>query len=37
MKCTSCGWYMVRRKSRHGKHFYGCSYYPRCGNTMEIE
>jgi DNA helicase IV len=36
MKCTSCGGYMVRKKSRYGKHFYGCSYYPSCGNTVDI-
>lgn len=34
--CDKCGKPMVYRYSRHGK-FLGCSGYPDCKNTMQIE
>jgi len=34
--CDKCGKAMVYRWSRHGK-FLGCSGYPDCKNTMQIE
>jgi len=34
--CDKCGKQMVYRWSRHGK-FLGCSGYPDCKNTMQIE
>lgn len=34
--CDECGSWMVIRDGKYGE-FYGCSNYPECDNTMEIE
>ena len=37
--CPKCkkGHLVVRRNSKDGKAFYGCSNYPRCDYTLPIE
>jgi hypothetical protein len=34
--CGKCGAVMVRRKGKRGE-FFGCSAYPRCNGTKQIE
>ncbi|MFD1954823.1 topoisomerase DNA-binding C4 zinc finger domain-containing protein [Paenibacillus thailandensis] len=34
--CPACGSYMVQRKNKEGKSFYGCSNYPKCRTTKSI-
>lgn len=36
MICSKCGAPMVRRKSRQGEEFFGCSTFPRCRSTKAI-
>lgn len=36
MDCPRCGDRMVRRRGKHGP-FFGCSNYPRCTGTRDIE
>lgn len=35
-KCPECGRDMVRRKSRDGKFFWGCSGYPQCRGSRSV-
>lgn len=35
-RCDECGGWMVEREGRYGK-FLGCSDYPNCDNTEQIE
>jgi hypothetical protein len=39
--CTKCGVDMVQRSAKsdpnQGKHFWGCSNYPKCKNIVPIE
>lgn len=34
--CDRCGAPMVKRRSRRGE-FFGCSHYPVCSNTKQVE
>lgn len=36
IKCDNCGAWMVRRDGQYGE-FYGCSKYPICENTKQVE
>ena len=30
LKCPKCGGDIVLRKTKRGRHFYGCGNYPKC-------
>ena len=36
-RCPKCERQMVKRPSRNGGQFWGCSGFPRCRQTMEIK
>lgn len=36
IKCDECGSWMIRREGQYGE-FYGCSKYPVCENTKQVE
>ena len=33
VKCPECGGDIILRRGKSGKAFYGCSNYPKCGNS----
>jgi Topoisomerase DNA binding C4 zinc finger len=35
--CPRCGAVMVKRRNKQGKAFWGCSTFPRCRGTREVE
>lgn len=35
-KCDECGSWMILREGEYGE-FYGCSSYPDCNNTVDVE
>ena len=34
--CPECGSFLVKRKSRYGRFFYGCSTFPKCKHIENI-
>ena len=36
IKCTSCGGFLIKKNGTYGE-FYGCTNYPFCHETMNIE
>ncbi|MBQ2356205.1 MAG: topoisomerase DNA-binding C4 zinc finger domain-containing protein [Treponema sp.] len=35
-KCPSCGGFLVKRKGKNGHWFIGCTNYPYCDYTEQI-
>ena len=35
--CPECGSELLKRKSRYGNYFYGCSNYPKCKHIENID
>jgi len=35
--CPKCNFWMVERKNEHGHRFMGCSGYPECDYSIEID
>ena len=37
VKCPKCGGELIKRRSKKGKSFYGCSNYPNCDQVYWYE